>query len=514
MLVRLGRDLPAFLGAPISVERARTDVELGLAAREERFLRIARSAIYAQPRSPYRRLLLDAGFGSADLDALVRRRGLDEALARLAEEGVYVTFDELKGRRPIDRGGRAFTVDEGDFDNPLVRPHFEVRSGGTRGRGTSVKMGLPYIADMAAIKALAWHAHGLAAHEHVIWLSMGLNQVLRQAKLGRAPCAWFSPVRRLSWKLRAGSWFVAALSRLSRCPVPAPRFLDLREPRHMADWLVARGRTRGPVCVTTYGSSATRVASAAIEAGLSLAGVTFVAFGEPFTDTKRRTVELAGGRAVASYGMTEAGNVAFACATPRACDDSHVFTHAYAVAGRTRAVANGGGTVEALLLTSLLDTAPKVLLNVESGDHALLDRRACACPLGALGLTTHLTGIRSFEKLSGEGTTFVRADLARILEDVLPAHFGGTADDYQVVEGEDSGARRLLLVVSPRVGPVDEASVLERFIGELGRSGWLEAAHADVWRRAGTVTVRRQWPAATAAGKILPFHLATGSRGD
>jgi hypothetical protein len=69
---------------------------------------------------------------------------------------------------------------------------------------------------------------------------------------------------------------------------------------------------------------------------------------------------------------------------------------------------------------------------------------------------------------------------------------------------------RLLLVVSPRVGPVDESRLLERFISELGRSGWLEAAHADVWRRAGTVTVRRQWPVATPAGKILPFHLAAG----
>lgn len=510
MLARLVRDLPEFLGTPISAERALTSVGLGLAAREERFLRIARSAIYGQPRSPYRRLLLEAGWGPADLTTLVRRRGLDDALIHLAGEGVYVTFDEFKGRRPIDRGGRIFTVGETDFDNPRVAPHFEVRSGGTRGRGTSVKMGLPFIADMAGVKALALHGHGLAGHEQVIWLSLGLNQVLRQAKLGRAPCAWFSPVRRLPWRLRAGSWLVAAISRLSRCPVPAPRFLDLREPWRMAEWLVARARARGPVCITTYASSAARVAAAATEAGTSLAGVTFVTFGEPFTDAKRRAVEAAGARAVASYGMMEAGNVAFGCATPRASDDSHVFTHAYALARRTRAVSNGGGAVEALLLTSLLDTAPKILLNVESGDQAVVERRACACPLGTLGLTTHLASIRSFEKLSGEGVSFVQADLARILEDVLPAHFGGTAGDYQVVQGENLGVSRLLLVVSPRVGPVDESRLLERFISELGRSGWLEAAHADVWRRAGTVTVRRQWPVATPAGKILPFHLAAG----
>ena len=93
---------------------------------------------------------------------------------------------------------------------------------------------------------------------------------------------------------------------------------------------------------------------------------------------------------------------------------------------------------------------------MDTGDFGEVEEQACECALGALGLTTHLRGIRSFEKLSGEGTTFVHTDLLRVLEEVLPARFGGAGDDYQVVETEQAeGILRLELAVSPRVGAVD-----------------------------------------------------------
>jgi hypothetical protein len=40
-----------------------------------------------------------------------------------------------------------------------------------------------------------------------------------------------------------------------------------------------------------------------------------------------------------------------------------------------------------------------------------------------------------------------------------------------------------------------------------GGDGGFARAYADVWRRAGTVQVKRQWPVPTKAGKILPFHV-------
>jgi hypothetical protein len=169
-----------------------------------------------------------------------------------------------------------------------------------------------------------------------------------------------------------------------------------------------------------------------------------------------------------------------------------------------------GLTVDAFLFTSLLPTAPKVLLNVESGDYGMMEERTCGCGLGAVGLRTHVAEIRSFEKLSGEGVTFVQTDLLRILEHTLPARFGGTSTDYQILEVEGSDAiTRLLLVISPRIGAIDEEHARRVFLDELGQDG-LSAA---IWQRLDTVQVRRQWPEPTRAGKILPFHLlrATGS---
>jgi hypothetical protein len=54
---------------------------------------------------------------------------------------------------------------------------------------------------------------------------------------------------------------------------------------------------------------------------------------------------------------------------------------------------------------------------------------------------------------------------------------------------------------------VDPEQVREAFLVALG-DGSLDRLRAEIWRRAGTVTVARRWPWSTRAGKILPFHLA------
>ena len=73
------------------------------------------------------------------------KEGLEVALSRLVEAGVFVTLDEFKGRKEATRGTRRFVFVEDDVDNPHLSPHFEARSGGTRGPSTSVKRGLPSI---------------------------------------------------------------------------------------------------------------------------------------------------------------------------------------------------------------------------------------------------------------------------------------------------------------------------------------------------------------------------------
>jgi len=89
---------------------------------------------------------------------------------------------------------------------------------------------------------------------------------------------------------------------------------------------------------------------------------------------------------------------------------------------------------KALLVTSIyLPMAKLILLNVSLGDQAEIERRNCGCPVEKLGWSTHLHSIRSFEKLTAGGMTFVDADLIRTLEEILPARFGGGPTDYQLV---------------------------------------------------------------------------------
>jgi hypothetical protein len=101
----------------------------------------------------------------------------------------------------------------------------------------------------------------------------------------------------------------------------------------------------------------------------------------------------------------------------------------------------------------------------------------------------------------------VQTDLLRVLEQVLPSRFGGTGADYQVVEEEQDGILKLFLTISPSVGAIDERAARDAFLEELGREGGFEQVGVEFWRRAETVTVKRDWPRATKAGKILPFQL-------
>ena len=179
-------------------------------------------------------------------------------------------------------------------------------------------------------------------------------------------------------------------------------------------------------------------------------------------------LEKAGIEARPDYGGIEMGQVGEACVQPAAPDDLHVMDHIHAV---IQAGADGparGLPPNALLLSSLRSTAPLIFLNVSLGDAATLERRLCGCPMEAHGWGRHLRDVRSFEKLTSAGMTFLDVDVIRILDEVLPARLGGVPGQYQLIEEElPDGRPRVRLLIHPAVGVVDPALAREIFLAAL-----------------------------------------------
>jgi hypothetical protein len=123
-----------------------------------------------------------------------------------------------------------------------------------------------------------------------------------------------------------------------------------------------------------------------------------------------------------------------------------------------------------------------------------------------LGYTLHLSDIRSWEKLTSEGMNFLGSDLLELVEEVLPARFGGSPTDYQFLEEEVQGLPKVTLLVSPRVGRVDEADVSDAVLTFLDTASGRAVRYGDRWREGETLRVRRDEPVATGASKVLALH--------
>jgi hypothetical protein len=266
----------------------------------------------------------------------------------------------------------------------------------------------------------------------------------------------------------------------------------------------------------TFPSAAVRVCRAAQDTGVSLRGARFAVVGEPVTAARLATVRRVGAEAIPVYGSGEVGRIGYGCPAPSAPDDVHVMHDLVAlVQPWLDAPPETGRPPAALLVSSLRPTAPIVMLNVSLGDEGERLSRACGCPMETLGWTTHLCRVRSYEKLTAGGMTFLDRDVARVLDETLPARFGGGPTDYQLIEDEVAeGQPRVRLLVHPAVGPIDDRAVVAVFLDALGRDGGPGRVMALQWRGAGFVSVERRAPVITGSGKILHLVAARSVRAD
>jgi hypothetical protein len=160
MYGRFALGLRGFLHHRISLAEAEADIRRRMAERDNNFLRLVEKAIFGYPQSPYRPLLKLAGCEMEDIRSMVRNKGLEATLLELRESGVYITFEEFKGRKPLVRNGKVFHLQPRQFNNPYLSRFYYGTTGGTTGPGTRVVIDFDHIVAMTSHLMLEHHIHG------------------------------------------------------------------------------------------------------------------------------------------------------------------------------------------------------------------------------------------------------------------------------------------------------------------------------------------------------------------
>lgn len=519
MVLRFVKELGGFLRQPFDLDRELERVARQLASRESTFLAVLDRGVFKRSSSPYLFLMQEAGIHLSDVEELVRKEGVEGTLSALFDAGVRISLEEFKGLRPVRRSGVDREVQASYFDNPLARAHYEGRTGGSRGSGTRLIVDLDLLRYEAAHVVLSLQALGALDRPAALWRPLppgvtGIKELLYRARIDRLPEVWFSQNRYhlRGEDARAAAFAASAIggSRLWGRPLPVPTYLPLGRAAEISEWLALKTSSGTPALLDTNVSSAIRVCRAADEGGYDISGTIFRTGGEPLTPGRAQIIEQTNSRVACNYGIAEAGRLGLACGDSSLPDDVHLLADKVAVLQRPHLPVAGGPEVDALFVTTLHPATPKLMLNVEIGDYAVRSNRQCECTLGRFGFDEHLHTIRSYEKLTSEGMHFLGSDLLELLERVLPERFGGGADDYQLVEEEVDGLARVSLLVSPRLGPVEEWEITDVFFGFLQGGGQGRAMMSQWWKDGSTLSVERREPLATGAAKVLPLHIRRG----
>lgn len=498
--LRFVRGLPAFLQRTISPEEARSRIQAAVRNRQARFLRMLELSVYGNDRSPYLRLMRHAGCELEDVRRSVRSDGLEGALGSLRRAGVYIGWDEFKGRDDCRRGSFRSRFEEHDFDNPVVRGHYEVSSGGSSGRPTRMRIDLDNLEESCVNWAVWFAANGWLGRPLIFWTPThtGMaNRYLRCAKFGMRYTSWYATTTMTASRDRLRAALVHEAARFAggfEASLPGP----IDDPARIGEPLLALSASGKAPVVNTAPSSAALLSEWALSRGASLEGVDFILGAEPVTAERRRAIEASGAKAFATYGTSEGGWIAAAFPGSAGVDEVQLFMDAYAVAPLS-----DQAETNPLLFTSLRQANPKVLLNADIGDAGRITGHQSETA-AALGYRFSLSEIRSYRKITAWGVTLAVADLYPILERALPERLGGGPTDYQLVEELEAGrSARLVLRIRPGATSAPDGEIRRAFLDEISRKASYYQFMLRVLEQADSLQLARQSPLATAGGKYL-----------
>ncbi len=446
------------------------------------------------------------------------RDGLETTLSELRKSGVYLSHDEFKGKKPLERSGLSIAVTPRDFANPLVRGALETTSSGSRSRGTVTRPSAEFQVYREAQDALFVgqfepSKRAIVALLPILPSTVGFNRMLTFERRGTPVEKWFA---------LGGSWrdsghyrllihLLVVEARLMGLKVPFPAYIPSNDFSPVARWISARRSEGRGVLWMGPVSMGVRVASAALEDGTSLEGTTFLCGAEPLTAARREVMEAAGGQVYPRYGISELGWIGCSCRQMNTGSTVHVMRDSIAVISHKRRAPMAELEVESLLFTTLLPFSTSVLVNVEMDDCGRLEPASCGCEFKAMGFTQQLSDVYSYGKLTGQGITLLGGDLLSVLEKSLPSRFGGTPADYQLVELEGEGGAIAELRVAPRVSVRSEDEVRDYFLAEVRRL-WGGSLTARQWGQTGAVRVVFAEPIISGGRKINSLHLLGSSR--
>jgi hypothetical protein len=510
--------LPGYLNTPISYETACSTIRRRLDERKENFLRMVQRCVYENAASPYLALLGEAQCEYGDMVAHLAQHPLESLLIRLAESGVRIRLDEYKGRAPIVRSGRSFSVRDTDFDNPVLTRGLALGTGGSTGRPTRTLIDLEFLADRACYEHVMFRMLDLHGVPMALWYpkvpaSIGLVNCLRYAKVGKALDRWFDMALDRNVLPAWHAWAVSAIvgvSRFAAIPIPRPVRAPLNDPGIVIDWIVDALRRAGRCAVQSNVSGILRLRRAAAARAVGLAGVQFITGSEPLTPARHAEIVSSHAAVYQRYHAVDLGSIAGGCGAADVGDDLHLFLDTVAAVSPEGPSGEEGSAP--LCLTSILGRGPKVIINVDLGDRAVMTEHRCACPYDDLGFHLHLSQIRSASRSTAEGIALPYSELVRISEHVLPGLLKASALDFQWVEEEDPNAGRLTRIwlrIAPEVGPVDEVDLRARILVEIGRGGAVHGFYAQLLDSADTLRILREPPRTTPSGKTPPVIKGT-----
>ncbi|MBZ5554629.1 MAG: hypothetical protein LAO21_18075 [Acidobacteriia bacterium] len=503
-----------FVQNPVTYPQAVHELTQRLANRENHFIDFAKRLMYDIPGSPLRRLLVWAGCEFSDLQANVRSHGIEKTLEGLRDEGVYLTLEEFKSLTPICRPGLTLHTRGTDFENPfLMGRRIEGSSSGSRGKSTRAVYDWDFIAEESAHELLLYTLHGVLQAPLALWYPVlpgvaGIHNLFMNLKLGVVPEKWFShlPTRfaDVSLETRLTLEFLYWGGRACGLPVPRPEYVDLSGARRIVEWMEGARKTNGLSVVRTYGSSAVRIAQAALEKGTDLEGSVIFTGGEPLTESRRRFIESAGLKAYPRYVATETGLIGAACPHRSVVDDMHLYTDRVALIPLGQEAGTREGQVERFLFTTLSAHTARIMLNTELGDCGRLNTQRCGCLFGEIGFDVHLSNVHSYEKLTVEGMSLLTSELDSMISASLE-EMGAPPDCYQFWEmQEHEGLSRVVIAVSPDVKHLDEDRLIGAILEKLRRANPRTALASRFWNQAGVFRVIRERPRLTEWQKLLP----------